>query len=587
MTENMDYKGILKSFWRFARNYKTAYFTAFGLMLLTLAFESIRPFLLDKGIKAIEADNLDSLKQAALFFLLLLSLEYVSRSVFSYLFAMSFLKTINRLRDAVFQHVLKLRMSYFDKEPVGRLLTRTINDCEALGETLRAGIATVFLDMGTMVVMFFVMAALDLPLTGIMVVTAPLVWLLVRWCGEKLKSKFIDVRKALAESNGFMAEGINGVEILQLFGQTDDSIDRYQEINREYRRACITNNFYDAFLYAIIDAVAALVTAAVLFFGFNVRFGVVEIATVVVFISLIDKIFVPIRDFSGKFATIQQAFAALQRILELLESPDFIVPGPKELEGDRLDIRFEKVCFRYGKDAPYVLEDISFEVKNGQVVALVGQTGSGKSTIGKLLTRAYDGYEGHIRVGGLELTELNHHSLRRKVAVVHQEVELFPGSLRDNISMFDPRISEEKIRWAIRTVNAEHMVANLPNGLDFNVRENGGNLSAGQMQLIVFARALAHDAPIVLMDEATASVDSVTEAWIQEAIKAIFKHKTVIIVAHRLSTIAAADHILVLKNGRILEQGTHAQLTAIEDGYYAGLVNASKLPHQAESQLLV
>ncbi len=570
-------RGLVARFWEIARPERPVYLFSFVLMFLTSATDLARPLVLKWGLEQIEADNVVALQSAAWLFLLVVLIDYGSRSGFSYLISVSFLRTINRLRSVVFRHVIHMKMAFFDRRPVGSLMTRTINDCESLAETLRAGIATILVDAVSVVVYLGVLISLDWHLSTTLLLAAPVVWLVVRWCGHRLRNKYLEVRKALAESNGWMAEGIGGVEILQLFRQEAFSGKAYRGINRKYRQATITSNFYDALLYSFIEAVAGLVTAAVLVVGFNMRFGLLEISTMIVYLDVVNRLFTPIRELSNKYATIQQALAALQRIFELTETDDTIQQGDAQLQGDRLEVAFEKVSFRYGADAPLVLKNIDFALSPGQVFALVGQTGSGKSTIGKLLTRAYDGYDGHVRVGGQELRHLDVHSLRRHIAVVHQDVELFPGSLRENITMFDPSINDEKVMWAVRLVKAEHMVQQLNGGLDYEVREDGGNLSSGQMQLIVFARALAHDAPIVLMDEATASVDSVTEAWIQQAIQQIFKHKTVLIVAHRLSTIAAADRILVLRQGEIIEQGTHEALQEIPDGYYATLVESSKL----------
>jgi ATP-binding cassette subfamily B protein len=573
---NLNIDGeLIKVFWQQAIPYKKYYYAALGLMTFSLAFELALPLILKQGLDAVQDGDTESLYSAATLFLGVLIGEFVCRGGFSYLASVGFLRTINDLRDRVFSHVLRLKMAFFDKQPVGRLLTRTVNDSEALSESLRMGVITIFQDFLRIPAFLILMYQIEWGLATIVVVAVPLVILAVRWCGGRLKERFLAVRKALAEANGVMAEGIGGVEILQLFRQQAYAEKQFRDANKDYRFATITSNVYDALLYALIDGIAALVTAAVLYAALGLEFRMVDAAAIVVFVGLIEKIFVPIRDLSGKLATIQQASAALQRILELLNTPASIPQGKLVPANENLTIKFDDVKFRYMEDGPLVLKGVSFDVKPGQVVALVGETGSGKSTIGKLLTRAYDGYEGTVCVGGIELDQVNYHALRQRVAVVHQDIELFPGSLRDNISMFNDEISEEKIWWAIKLVKAEHMVQQLPGGLDFEVAENGNNLSSGQMQLTVFARALAHDAPIVLMDEATASVDSVTEAWIQEAIAQIFKHKTVIIVAHRLSTIARANQILVLRRGEITERGTHQELLAIEGGYYASLVHAS------------
>jgi len=566
-----------KRFWQLARDQHRVFKFCLVLMFLTLGAELVRPFMLERALAHIGSGDMPALYQLAWYFLALLCADYLFRGAYGYYFSIALLKAVNHMRELMFRHILAMKMAFFDKRPVGQLLTRTVNDCEAMAETLRVGAGTIAVDMLTVVGLFGVMLQMDLHLTGVMLITGPVVWLVVRWCGSRLREKFIAVRAALAEANGFMAEGITGVEILQLFGRERESSDQFRQINKKYRQATITSNVYDALLYALFDGIAAVVTAIILFVSCGLRFDVVQLGGLIVYLNMVDRIFTPLRDFSSKFATIQQAVAALERILGVLDNRETIEQGSGEVHGDRLAIEFRKVGFRYQSDGAQVLKDISFRVEPGQSLALVGQTGSGKSTIGKLLIRAYDGYEGSIFVGGVELRDLNYHCLRSNIAVVHQDVELFPGTLRDNITMYNPAIDDAAVRDAIALVRAEHMVAALPGGLDFVVHESGNNLSTGQVQLIIFARALAHNAPIILMDEATSAVDSVTEAWIQQAIQSIIKRKTVVTVAHRLSTIAAADKILVLKKGRILEEGSHDSLLARTDGAYAQLVAASRL----------
>ncbi len=573
--------------WELAGPQRSAFLFAFTINLVVIFTDYMRPMLQLQAIDHVSHSRREALIHTAWLFFALILFDYIIRSIFSFVFNRAALRTIQRLRMRVFRHVLSMKMAFFDKQPVGVLLTRTINDSDALGESLRSGAATLLMDVITVVVTFVVFFNINHELSLYLLLAGPPLILAVRWCGTKLKEQYLEVRKHLATSNGVMAEGIMGVEILQLFGQRQASAEQFRKVNREYRQATIINNVWDALLYALIDGIAALTTATILFFAFNLRFGLVDLATAIVFLSQIERIFNPIRQLSAKFAVVQQAIAALDRIYNLLELDARIPQGERTLEGEHMELVFKDVNFRYQADGPLVLADINFSVKPGQTLALVGQTGSGKSTIARLLTRAYDGYSGRIEVNGHELGELNYHSLRSKIAVVHQDVELFAGSLRDNIAMFDSRIGDEAILEAVRLVHATHLIEHLPGGLDFQVVEGGGNLSSGQKQLIVFARALAHDAPVVLMDEATSSVDSVTEAWIQEAIAQIMRHKTVIVVAHRLSTIAAANHILVLKGGRIIEQGKHGALLAIEGGYYAGLVEASKLKTGEAAALLV
>lgn len=569
-------RSLLTGFWQFCLADRRRYYMSFVLMAFTLIFDLARPFILKDALDAIEGRDLTGLETLAMTFLALVLLEYVTRSSFNYLLSIAFLRTINRIRETVFAHVIRLRLAVFDREPVGRLMTRTINDTESLGETLRAGIATIVVDILTVVGVLFVMWRLEMRLGPVMAITVPIVVFTVRYCGRQLRKRYLDVRVALAKANGVMAEGINGVEVVQLFQQQEPTAGQFADINREYRQSAIWSNVYDASLYAIIDAISAFSVALILFWAHGEILGPIELSVIIVYINLVDRIYVPIRDLSSKFTVIQQALAALQRIFELLKDEKQPPQGSMTRFEGSPRVALENVSFRYSEDNPWVLKDISFAVEPGQTLALVGQTGSGKSTIGKLLTRAYDGYQGGVFLGDHELGELSHHAVRSSIAVVHQDFEIFPGTIRENIRMFNDGIGDDRIMQAIRLVKAEHMIEQLEGGLDYHLQDGGGNLSVGQLQLIVFARALAHPAPILIMDEATASVDSLTEAWIQEALREIFAAKTVIVVAHRLSTIKSADQILVLRDGVIMQRGSHDELMSDEHGAYAELVRAAQ-----------
>ncbi|MCB1050453.1 MAG: ABC transporter ATP-binding protein [Acidobacteria bacterium] len=572
-------KQILSGFWAHTGEDRPRYYLSFVLMGLTLLFDLGRPFILKNALDHAGSGLLDRLKVDALIFLGLVLLEYLARSGFNYLLSIAFLKTITRIRQAVFDHVIYLRQAFFEREPVGKLLTRTVNDAESLGETLRSGIATIFVDILTILGLLIIMFQLELRLAPVVILTIPLVLITVRWSGVKLKAKYLEIRILLAKANGFMAEGLNGVEILQLFQHEQESNRAFRKINRDYNMTTITSNIYDASLYAIVDGIAILTTAAVIYWCYASVLGPIEISSLIVFINLIDRIYVPIRDLSGKFTIIQQAIAALDRIFELFQTPHVTASGAHQIQEDQVHIAFRDVQFQYQASGRPVVQNIFFEIHPGQVVALVGQTGSGKSTLTKLLTKTYDGYQGEILINGHELKDLNTFSLRQKLAVVHQDFHLFPGSLRENIRLFNTEISDSDLLETIHLIHAGPLLEQLEGGLDFELREDGANLSTGQRQLIVFARALVHQAPVLIMDEATSSVDSKTEAWIQDALHEIYANRTVLVIAHRLSTIQEADLILVLQDGQIIERGTHSELLE-RSGIYAEL--ARSVAHEGD-----
>ncbi|PIE01251.1 MAG: hypothetical protein CSA81_12370 [Acidobacteria bacterium] len=570
----MKHGSNLRTFVRFSRKDASWFYLAFLLMALTLAFDLSRPFLLKLALGDMGKGDAPALKIHCLIFLVLLIAEYLSRSSYSFLVSQALLKTINRIRVDVFSRTLSFKQSFFDKEPVGRLLTRIVNDTESLSETLRAGVATLAVDLLTVVGVLGIMFRLELKLAPVILLALPLVVVVVRFSGIQLKKNYLKIRKKLAKSNALMAEGITGVEVLQLFHSEESYFRRFKDTNYEYRQATIWNNVYDISLYAFIDTVAAVVTAATLYWAFGMQFGWIQVSSVIVYISLIERVFVPIRDMSNKFTTLQQAFAAMDRIFYLLRIDRQMNHGRQPVSSGSLDVEYDSVSFSYSSEGKPIISDISFKVESGKVLALVGKTGSGKSTIGKLLTRSYEPFEGSIKVGGTDIRQLDTFSLRQRISVVHQDFEVFPGTLRDNITMFQDVVSDQQIHQVIKLVKADSLLQTLPGGLDFRVKENGSNLSSGQLQLIIFARALVFDSPIILMDEATASVDSLTEAWIQEAVLAIMACKTVIIVAHRLSTIEHADEILVLDAGRIVERGSYTKLLE-KKGIFFDLVQSA------------
>lgn len=506
----------------------------------------------------------------ALFFVFI-GLDYVGKSLQSYLLQLIGYRSVGALRTRIYRHVTGQSASFFDRNPTGALLTRSTNDIEALGDSLTTGVVTIVGDMFNLLAISLFMLFLNPTLTLVTFCIAPILIMVVNYFQRKLKESYIDVRKTLSDVNAFMQEHLSGVRLVQLFNQEARTVSTFKSRNVLNLRANQSSNIYDAALYAVMEGMASLSIALLLWYGgLKVLSGVLTVGLLAAFIEYTQKVYVPIKEFSSKVAQLQQAVAAIERVSELLDTHQEITPGEVALQKATGDIVFEKVGFAYSEKGGTVLKEVSFQVKPGQVVALVGSTGSGKTTVGKVLTRMYDGYTGSVRLEGHELRTLTPDSVREKIGVVQQDVVLFNGSIAFNISLGNPQISLERVQEAAKLVQADVFIQELPGGYDFEVSERGSNLSAGQAQLIAFARVMAHDPPIVMLDEATASIDSQTEALIQLAIAEIFKRKTALVIAHRLSTIQAADCILVMQLGQIIEFGTHAELLAL-GGVYANL----------------
>lgn len=583
----------LKRFWPYARPYRVMVTSAVISVPMVSIIGLLPPFLLMHGIdvnlqqhpphqllqSGLTALNwtaplqvgYEGLKATSLLFFFSILLDYVGRSVQNYTLQYAGSKAVGLLRRSLYAHITNQSAGFFDRNPTGGLLTRTTNDIEALGESLSTGVVSILGDIFNLLAISLFMLFLSPSLTLVTFAISPILVLTVNFFRRRLKQSYLDIRRTLSDVNSFMQEHLSGVRIVQLMGKNVRTYEQFKAANIKYLRATHSSNIYDAALYAIMEGMASLCIALLLWYGgLKTVEGVLTIGLLAAFIEYTQRVFVPIKEFSGKFAVLQQAVAAIERVGELLDTHQEITPGQKALSNATGAIQFEDVYFRYTEKGGDVLKGISFEVKPQQVVALVGSTGSGKTTVGKVLTRLYDGYRGHVRMDGHELTTLTPDSVRAQVGVVQQDVVLFNGTIEFNISLGNPSISRQKVQEAVRLVQAEKFVESLPGGLDFVVAERGANLSAGQAQLLAFARVMAHDPPIVLLDEATAAIDTQTEAAIQAATEELLRRKTCLVIAHRLTTIQAADTILVMQLGEIKEQGNHATLMA-HGGLYAEL----------------
>ena len=559
---------LLTKLWPFIRPHVLWFVVALLLAPVSAGLSILQPYILKVALDdTIASGDLAATRWLALGFLGAVIFAWFAEATYLYVLSVGAIRTITDLRSAVYRHTVGLALSFFDKQPKGRLLTRVTSDVEALGETLTAGAVTIVLDVlnvsGVLVAMFL----LDPYLTGVMLLVSPVILVVVEVLRRILRALYLEVRTSLADLNAFTTERINGVEIVQLYNDEARSRRMYDRRLKRYRDATIRTNVYDASLYAIIDGLSAITIALMLWYGSSgVLDGTLTPGLLAAFIAYIDRLFRPIQEFSAKVAIFQRATTAMQKIFGLLDVDQVITEGTVHLDDPVGELRVRDVSFAYGA-GPQILKEVSLDLNPGEVVAVVGRTGSGKTTLGRVLTRAYDGYGGSITLDGHELSDVRVHDVRRAVGTVLQDVQLFPGDVRLNLSM-GADVDDEVLLEAIRLARAESVVERL-GGLDARISHKGGNLSVGEAQLLSFARTLVFDPPVVIMDEATANVDTLTEALIQEATEAILARKTVLVIAHRLSTIVGADRICVMDAGRVVEMGNHQELLALGGAYAA------------------
>ena len=480
-------------------------------------------------------------------------------------------QVIKDIRVGLFRHISRLRLKYFDNTPIGRLVTRNISDVETLADVFSEGFAGIVADSLQLIFIVGVMLFIDWRLTLISLSTLPLLLISTYVFKEKIKVTFNQVRTAVSNLNAFLQEHITGMSIVQIFNSEKKEMEKFRQINREHRKANVRSVFYYAVYFPISEIISASALGLLVWYGARgVLMEHVTLGILIEFIMYIQMFFRPIRQIADRFNTLQMGIVSSDRIFGVFDTDEFISnTGKLKPENIRGNVEFKNVWFAYN-DPEYILKNISFKVKEGETLALVGATGAGKSSVINLLSRFYEINKGSIKVDGIDIKEYDLDYLRSNIAVVLQDVFLFSNTIFENITLGNPSITKEKVIEAAELVGARKFIERLPGGFEFNVMERGATLSVGQRQMISFVRALVFDPKIIVLDEATSSVDSETEELIQEAIEKLMKGRTSIVIAHRLSTIQKADKILVMEKGEIKEEGKHEQLITL-DGYYAQL----------------
>ena len=532
----------------------------------------VPPYLVKVAIdRYIAQGDLAGVSQIALIYVAALAASFSLEYAQTYMMQMIGQRIMFDMRMQIYGHLQRLDLAFYDRNPVGRLMTRVTTDVDVINDLFTSGVVAAFGDLFMLLGIMITLLWMDFRLALITFSVLPLILVIAQWFRRNVRESYRKVRLRIARINAFLNEHINGMSTVQLFRREEENYGRFELINREHRDANVEQVFYYAVFLPAVEFVAAIATALILWYGGGyVMSGAITLGSLVAFVLYAGRFFRPISDMSEKFNTLQAAMASSERIFQLLDTPVVITNRAEAVSpkpAAKGQIVFDDVSFAYKND-DYVLRNVSFEVTPGERVGIVGATGAGKSTLISLLLRFYDVTHGRILIDGIDIREMDLAQLRRLFSLVLQDVHLFSGTIAGNIRLGDDTIDEARVRDAARAVHAHRFIEGLPGGYDAPVAERGATLSVGQKQLLSFARALAFDPAVLILDEATSSVDTETELLIRDALRVLMSGRTTLAIAHRLSTIQDMDKILVFHKGRLREAGSHQQLLAMRGIYF-------------------
>ena len=572
---------LMRRLIRYLAPYKLYVAVSIILLLFISVLQLAGPYLTKIAIdRYIATQDVSGLSRIALIFLAILVVTFFLRYLQIYIMQFVGQRVMFDMRMELFSHLQEMSLSFFDKNPVGRLITRLTNDVEVLNEMLTSGIIAIFGDIFSLIGIVIVMLWLDFKLALLSFMVLPLVIYATILFRQKARESYRAIRTRIARINAFLQESIVGMPIIQIFNREKKNLGQFEGLNHHYLEACLRSVFYHALFHPSVEIIGSLAIALIIWYGGGqILKGALTFGALVAFIQYVDRFYHPIRDLSEKYNIMQSAMASSERIFKLLDTPVEIKDAELPLSIDRIrgEIEFKNVWFAYnGRD--YVLRDISFRVRAGEKVAIVGATGGGKTSIISLLARFYDPQKGKILIDEIDIRNFRQKELRRYLGIVQQDVFLFSGTIEDNIKLGENKINFQQVKESASYVNADKFIKKLPYDYQEDVRERGSLLSVGQKQLLAFARALAFDPRILVLDEATSSVDTETEMLIQDASAKLLQHRTSIVIAHRLSTIKDVDRIIVIHKGRVKEVGTHQELLQKKGIYY----RLYQLQYQAE-----